>query len=200
MTLPYPSGPMLAALRSATASRHAALDEASSMLRAEHVTTAQYVAFLRCMLAVVRPLEERVHAIAGFAELVPDVQLRRRAWRLIGDLQAAGAAEQPRTDAPNLPPIETTSQALGCGYVLEGSSLGGAVLARTLGPLLQLTVSDGMSYWGAYGDQVGPMWLRFVHVLESWARGVSQTERDVVVESARDTFDSFILEMKQRAP
>jgi heme oxygenase len=194
----HSSGSMLAALRSATASRHAALDEASYILRPACVTTAHYVAFLRCMLAIVRPLEERVHALAGFVELVPDLQLRRRAWHLAADLQAIGATDVPRLDAANLPAIETTSQAFGCGYVLEGSSLGGVVLARTLGPALQLSASNGLSYWSAYGDQVGPMWLRFVSALEGWARNVTAVEREAVVESARATFDTFILEMNQR--
>jgi heme oxygenase len=197
MAHPHPSGSMLAALRSATASRHAALDDASYLLHAEHVTTAHYVAFLRCMLAVVRPLEERLQALAGFAELVPDGQLRQRAWRLSGDLHSIGAPDLPRLDAAKLPPIETTSQAFGCGYVLEGSSLGGAVLSRTLGPLLQLSASDGMSYWSAYGDQVGPMWLRFVAALEAWASNVGFAERDAAIESARATFDAFILQMNQ---
>jgi heme oxygenase len=189
------SGSMLAQLRYATAARHATLDGASSILHATTITRAQYGAFLRCMRDVVSPLEERIHAIADFQRLLPDAQLRRRAPLLTSDLEAINATDGSRHDAhdaAHLPAIDTVSQAFGCGYVLEGSSLGGAVLARTLGPLLSLSPDSGMRYWTAYGDQVGPMWLRFVAALESWASTVSLSEREVVTRTACATFDTFI--------
>jgi len=192
-------GSMLSELRSATRERHAALDEANFALRPENITRAHYIAFLRCMLAVVRPLEERMQALPLFEARMPDSQLRRRAAALTRDLHAVGAPDLPRDDAPHLPAIATVSQAFGCGYVLEGSSLGGAVLARALGPLLALAADSGMTYWTAYGDQVGPMWLRFIDALESWASRVSASERQVVTATASATFDTFIRQVTARS-
>jgi heme oxygenase (biliverdin-IX-beta and delta-forming) len=188
---------MLAELRGATASRHAALDHASSALRPARITRTHYTTFLRCMLAIVRPLEERIQALAGFEQLIPDAPLRRRARCLANDLQALGAPELPPLDASELPALETYAQAFGCSYVLEGSSLGGAVLARTLGPVLQLATRSGLSYWNAYGDRVGPMWLSFVTALELWAVDASACERQVVIESACATFDAFIRQISE---
>jgi heme oxygenase len=195
------SGSMLAQLRHATAARHAALDGASFILHATTITRAQYGSFLHSMRDVVSPLEERIYAIADFQRLLPDAQLRRRASLLTSDLAAIGAADVPPDNAPaahELPAIDKLSQAFGCGYVLEGSSLGGAVLARTLGPLLSLSPHSGMRYWTAYGDQVGPMWLRFVAALESWASKVSLSEREVVTQTACATFDTFIHHLTAR--
>jgi len=189
---------MLSELRGATASRHARLDRVSLEIRPTQVTRASYVAFLRGMLAIVRPLEEGLQAFPSFEEQVPNAPLRRRAYRLTSDLQSLGVAALPRLDAPNLPAIESMSQAFGCSYVLEGSSLGGAVLARTLGPKLQLSFSAGMSYWAAYGDQVGPMWTSFVAALELWAAGATESDRRAAVASACATFDAFITQTSAR--
>jgi len=80
--------------------------------------------------------------------------------------------------------------------VLEGSTLGGAVLARTLGPRLDFSATHGMAYWNAYGDNVGPRWRTFLTALDMWATSCSHAQRHEIVTTACATFEAFITTFK----
>jgi heme oxygenase len=71
-------------------------------------------------------------------------------------------------------------------YVVEGSTLGGRLIARQVERGLGLGSNNGCSYFQCYGEQVGPMWKAFGTTL--LARCGWQDER-VVVTAARRTFD-----------
>lgn len=108
--------------------------------------------------------------------------------------EAAVAPEHLRGDAlradlaelglPCPPPIELTEMAtpahrLGAWYVLEGSRLGGAVLARQVGP----------GFPCAFLTAQGPRWAKFVELLEN----TLYQPRDIAnaVAGARATFALF---------
>lgn len=180
---------VLEQIRHATRERHATLD-AGLDLRAETLTRERYAEVLRCMAAVLLPLEERLHAVEGLRAWLPDLPRRRKSHRLTADLAAVGDARAVEPAA--VPELRDVSEAMGCAYVLEGSTLGGAVLARTLGPTLGLTPEHGMSFWTAYGTEVGAMWRHFTAALEAWSREAAAAQRERAVEGAARTFDAFI--------
>lgn len=103
---------LLDQLRLHTRTRHATLDAAIDV-------TARYPAFLQASLAALDELEP---AIARWRPIAA----RREALR--ADLAELGAPAIPAVPLPFAP--ATPVEALGCAYVVEGSALGGAVLAK----------------------------------------------------------------------
>ncbi|HEY0710870.1 MAG TPA: biliverdin-producing heme oxygenase [Polyangia bacterium] len=178
------------ALRAATASRHAALDAAVAF-DAATITRAEYGRFVTRLCALVIPLETRLHAIDGFRARLPEAEARRKSAALVADLAVLGHGPRPAV-LVQIPRIESEGAAWGCSYVLEGATLGGAVLARQMGPALGLAPGRGLSYWTVYGDQVGALWRSYLAALESWAASAPPREHGEAVEAAVATFDAFL--------
>lgn len=112
------------ALRAGTAEYHDVVD--SLFGRFDMSDRRQYGAFLlghaRVLLATERALEQ-----GGIERLVPDWPERARADMLRADLHALGLPMPPLLPFASL----STEDALwGAAYVLEGSKLGGAILAK----------------------------------------------------------------------
>jgi heme oxygenase len=197
------SNALLARLRQATTSLHERLDSRLDLQPAT-VTREKYAAFLHAMLAVVPELEQRITRVPHWTEAMPEAERRLRSGFITRDLQALGLGidtePHARTPLPPLPAIETLGQAFGASYVLEGSALGGAVLARTIGPALGLTPESGVTYWSAYGSDLRGMWTEFVAALERWAGDASEPERESVIETAIATFEAFLQVCGKAAP
>lgn len=90
---------------------------------------------------------------------------RRKAHLLAADLACLGLS---RSSIGALPkpcglrvPMATRAEALGAMYVLEGSTLGGQLIARRVSAVLGLRPGAGCSYYCAYGPAVGTMWREF---------------------------------------
>lgn len=66
---------------------------------------------------------------AGFADALDDWPERKRAGAVAADLAAIGEAPPPPLAAP---PLDTPAARWGAAYVVEGSRLGGALLARSV--------------------------------------------------------------------
>ncbi len=87
--------------------------------------------------------------------------------------------------------------ALGAMYVLEGSTLGGAVIRRELAknPNIANQVAD-FHYYGCYGSLIGERWKNFLGLLNAWAD--TDEKQDAVVQKAKDTFKLFERLLAQR--
>lgn len=112
------------ALRTATAADHDAVDRAFG--RFDLSDRDDYARFLTAQAAAFLPVEAALDRAPGIA-LVEDWDQRRRSDALTGDLAALGVAP-PRPLAA--PPLADAEAVLGALYVLEGSRLGGSLLAR----------------------------------------------------------------------
>jgi heme oxygenase len=75
---------------------------------------------------------------------------------------------------------------LGVLYVLEGSTLGGAVLRRHLAAAFGLT-DAGLRYYSPYGTHPKPHWVAFSERMNAIELNVA--EADAIVEAARETFE-----------
>ena len=151
---------MLEALRAATRDHHAAL-EAALDLTAEGLDLAAYRRVLARFYGFHAALEPRLEAAAPWEDLGWAFDVRRKLPLLRRDLAALGLdpAALPRCDA--LPPLAGLQAALGCMYVIEGSTLGGQQLARHFARHLGLEATTGAAYFGSYGAEVGPRWRDF---------------------------------------
>lgn len=113
------------ALREATAAQHDAVDAAFGGY--DLADRDDYRAFLMAQAAAFLPVEAAIDA-AGGARVLADWPLRRRGAALVADLAALG--ETPVAAAP--PALDDDAAVLGAIYVLEGSRLGGTMLARSI--------------------------------------------------------------------
>jgi heme oxygenase (biliverdin-IX-beta and delta-forming) len=154
-------------------------------------------------------LERRIGSLASYRELlarfygfhsvwepaaesiIADPSLfrgRRKAQHLKKDLRALGMCDTEIVSLPRcrpLMPMPTAAAVLGAMYVVEGSTLGGAIIARQIHRRFGLTADTGCAYFRSYGAEVGPMWKAFGVALV----GLSPPEaEDEVVSSANRTF------------
>lgn len=115
---------------------------------------------------------------------------RRRLDDLVADLVALGLTPQRIAGLPlcrGAPNLSGPSEALGALYVLEGSTLGGQIIARRVARDLGLAPHTGCAYYAAHGRETGTMWR------DTRARLAAQAESgpaaaDAMVSSARATF------------
>jgi heme oxygenase len=113
---------------------------------------------------------------------------RRKTDLLDKDLKALGMGEDEILTLPRcrpLMPMPTRAAALGAMYVVEGSTLGGAIIARQVERALGLTTESGCAYFRSYGAAISPMWKSFGAALLASS---SPEADDEIVASANRTF------------
>ena len=187
MTLPrVPTASSLRdTLRSATAGAHAALDGAL-MPPGARWTRERYVAFLQATLAVVSAAEPAV--TAGLPDFAPCGE-RTRASRLRDDLVALGQRAFP-PPSPAFADVPGAAAAYGTAYVLEGSQLGGRVIAGHVAGALALG-DDGLAYLRPAGAPAGSRWKTFVAGLDAFGAVAGERDWDIAAAWASHTFAAF---------
>lgn len=165
-------------LRAATSAQHERVDAAYSAF--DLGQRSGYRAFLSAHAQILLPLEAELER-SGIESMLDDWSQRRRGTALLCDL-----ADMDGT--PPAPLLEHASKPAGwcwgAAYVLEGSRLGGRVLAKRVGdadpsaPLRYLTHSSE-----------SPLWLRFLEKLEE--QGPAYPWSDLLA-GANDTFVRFL--------
>jgi heme oxygenase len=153
-------------------------------------TREEHVQFLAMMLGFVGAWETRLHDTLD-PELRPVYGGRWKAARLAEDLRVCGLSRERIRALPTcraLPCLEGVPRMLGSMYVLEGSTLGGQVIARHLEARLGFREGHGYSYFVCYGTEAGERWRAFRRVLVEH----SGPETDpLMIEAARETFQSL---------
>ncbi|WP_288582855.1 biliverdin-producing heme oxygenase [uncultured Methylobacterium sp.] len=117
---------------------------------------------------------------------------RRRLDRLTADLHHLGLDDAAIRALPRpaaVPPRDR-AEAFGSLYVLEGSTLGGQVIARHVTQQLGLTGEDGCRYYRGHGRDTGAMWKAFRLRL---AEEAGTNGAEAIVASATRTFDTMRL-------
>ena len=121
-----------------------------------------------------------------------DWESRRKTPWLRRDLQALGRSEAELDGIPicdALPALDSLGRAFGVLYVLEGSTLGGRLIAQALEKRLGLTAASGAAFFNAYGDQLLPRWQGFRQRLA--AAATTQAVEQQMIGAARETFEAF---------
>ncbi|MCB8880058.1 biliverdin-producing heme oxygenase [Acidisoma cellulosilytica] len=162
-------------LRAATASAHAEVDRIFT--RFDLTTLAGYSAFLSAHAAALLPTEAWLDAHA--AKAITDWPSRRRAHYLTADLAALGDVPPPVMPFDS---ASTPAAVIGVLYVVEGSRLGGRVLARRLSPGLPATYLTPPS-----GD--APSWPSLLQRLDDLVTDTASEES--ALAAALLTFDRF---------
>lgn len=162
-------------LRSATADDHRRLDALFG--RIELSTIEGYRRFLVAH-ALALPAVERELDAAGFSAQWPEWPQGRR-WPLLqADLRDLGIEPPPPLPFRLRATVQT---GWGCAYVLEGSRLGGRLLAQRLPP--------GLPSRYLTCEHPSMTWLQFLRCLESAIGGCAEVDDAVVAAVA--TFGLF---------
>jgi len=186
-----PANPLLARLRAETHERHARLD--SIVGTAQLTTREAYEQFLIASLLAVSAVEPGVARRLGanFESL--------RGERLRSDLRALGGP----ASADHLPALEpydppNEAAAWGSAYVLEGSALGGLVLAQRVQAALGSDVPLG--YLSLRGTSTPAHWRDFLARLTRFARDASDQAHSQAAGAARLTFDLYLAAFRRGFP
>jgi len=170
-----PSG-LRAMLRAATIVDHGRLDKMAAGLDVGQ--PEGYRAFLLWHARVLPVLEERL----GMAPELPDWAERRRAAVLVADIRALGLGAPEPCPAP---PLVNLFECIGALYVLEGSRLGAAVLARRV----ESAQPHAPRAFLTHGKDA-QLWRRFLIWLE--AQPIADGAAADMVAGARATFAAYI--------
>lgn len=173
-------------LKERTSPSHQALEQRMVALIQQIRSGEDYAKFLKLMYGYYAAVEGR---IAEFVDNRPpkDFKKRRKADRLLNDIsQFSNPGSVNLCD--RLPAVHSYAGALGAMYVLEGSVLGGKMIAKMIRGQLHLQDSAGLSFFLGYGDDTGAMWQAFKEDLE---QPFNEDEKEEVVQAANDTFVRF---------
>jgi heme oxygenase len=156
-----------------------------------------YRMLLMSLYGFYAPLEEQIRGAPAAASCGIDVGERRKIPLLIADLRHLGISEPAIRllgRCERLPRLDSPSQVMGCLYVVEGSTLGGRVLARRLDMLLG-PGKEGRRFFLAHGDLCSLMWRRFCDVLETYR---APGQREAMAETASQTFAALETWLRSR--
>ncbi|WP_165251918.1 biliverdin-producing heme oxygenase [Paludisphaera soli] len=178
---------MMSRLKEVTRPHHEAVEETLGRFKLTSSLDG-YRRVLRRFHAVHLTAESAFQRLDGWDAIGIDPAERRKLPLLEADLRALGddeAVAAPSAEAP-LPPLTDLPRALGAMYVLEGSTLGGRYITKSVGASLGLTPGRGCSYFASYGDRVGPMWRSFGAAVDAFA--TTEEVRGAIADSADATF------------
>ena len=179
-----------ARLRDATREEHVAAETAFA-LDVRLAGREAYAGMLTDLRGFYVPAEAAVAAVAGWSRLTPSIEIRSRsrAALLDRDLKDLGIAV-PCDGAQALPPaLPSLAHGLGSLYVLEGSALGGRVVARRA----RAAMGDDLpvAFFSSAGrHDLGADWRALTAALDAFGVGRVAARR-AVVDAASATFTAL---------
>lgn len=163
----------------------------------EDLTLPRYVACLQQIHAIVSAWETAAQQQAAALKDAPWLQSlladRRREPLLRRDLTFFASPVDTNAN-PLLPPTPDTASLLGAMYVMEGSTLGGQLIARHVERVLPLSDGNGSKFFRGHRDQTGPLWKEFCEVLQT---RVPESDTPAVIDAAKKMFAAFGNWMRQ---
>jgi heme oxygenase (biliverdin-IX-beta and delta-forming) len=171
-------------LREATADSHQQLEEKLFPFIKTINSHKEYGKLLNAFYGYIFPVQERIAAHIDH-NIVPDMDQRRNAALITGDLLTI-SIKPDHQFAVDLPAIDDHASAIGALYVLEGSTLGGKIISKTISERLGKT--EGFSFFRGYGAETGPRWKKFTQYLE---HDQHIPDAEIIANSAVKTFTLF---------
>ena len=148
-------------LRTATRSAHHAIDHhplLAPLVRPE-LSLEHYGRVLRSFLWLYTPLQDAF--ALSIAQAGGGFELADRVSWLQADLTRLGLNRDLPPEPWLVPAMDSTEKLVGALYVVEGSTLGGQVIARQLSASLGFTAQHGARFFNGWGEQTEARWLAF---------------------------------------
>ncbi|MCB0168098.1 MAG: biliverdin-producing heme oxygenase [Anaerolineae bacterium] len=181
---------ILCRLKDETAGRHRVVEQ---LARADRIldhtlTLAQYSRLIVANYAIHQLIEPQLLPLFS-PPWVDRLQLAQRSRLTALQYDLA----QLNLNPPGFPQltylIQTIPQALGALYVLEGATLGGAVILKALQKNPHVNGVAPFHYYGLCGRNTRALWLGFCQTLNEWVD--SSDVGDAIVAAAQETFDFY---------
>ena len=154
-------------------------------------TASDYVQFLSRTLGFIEPIEELLHSQSVAALTTPLwAPNAKRAPLIKQDLESMGMSLAEIAALPRmakLPSVETTGQMMGVSYVIEGSMMGGLVLAKQVKKHLSLDESVMSFFLPEEPKSVAGRFEQFAHAFDGFAR--CSCEEEQALAAAHQTFE-----------
>jgi heme oxygenase (biliverdin-IX-beta and delta-forming) len=178
-------------LKEETSVVHTRLEKNSllkTLLQAD-IQLGQYQHILGLFWGFFAPLESLVLSFREIDLWLPDFAHRRKAEWIRLDLQNMGLEVNPNKMCNDLPRVRTLDQALGCLYVMEGSTLGGNIIARHIHKTLGIEKDTGLAFFSGYGEQTSAKWKSFQQALGNYWQHTGKS--DDIIGAAKETFEKL---------
>jgi heme oxygenase len=146
----------------------------------------EYERILQWFYGFIFPLENSIEQKIK-PQILPDIAERKKSQLILQDLVALGSSI---TDIPinhDLPNIQHQEHAIGAMYVLEGSTLGGKIIANML-TKNAASFKNSIHYFTAYGKETGSKWRIFLEHMNQYQ---STAQVETIIETANETFLKF---------
>lgn len=175
-------------LRSQTQDAHKALEATplSIKLMSPDITRESYMQYLQRMQPVIAFYEQQVYP--ALTNIVPDIAKRNKLHWMNQDMQILNA-DKPATFSFQPVIKNSAAYALGSMYVIEGSTLGGKMIAKHVEKILGFNSETGASFFGGYGAETGVLWKSFLQTMCDYT--VANNAEDELIEGAVDTFKAI---------
>lgn len=181
-------------LRKHTATAHKRIEKVPALARliASDLHLAEYKKIIAAMHTFHATIEPAIaQALGG----IPDAQAcldGQRLEALADDLCFLGVS--PTAERAPIPFFHCTANALGSLYVIEGSNLGGRIIARHIASSLALGPGNGARFYGGItAESVRYRWSLLNKILDTY---VDDTNIDDLTAGACATFESLELWMR----
>jgi heme oxygenase len=185
-------------LKAQTRLAHDLVERSALPLLAQDLTLSSYRKFLGRLAKFISLHEPIIEESNDFDPWINqlDYSKRKKLASLLRDyyqLEGLCFDEQDYHIKPDLQaplPLETTAQRLGFLYVLEGSTLGGLIIAKRLEMVLQLSSIGGIHYFNIYRNETWTKWTQFIKVLNNYCHQ-NPTQYEAILQSSLQTFTSY---------
>ncbi|HEY1199369.1 MAG TPA: biliverdin-producing heme oxygenase [Niastella sp.] len=175
-------------IKNYTKLEHAALEKHLIGIIKRIRTKEQYIHLLRMFYGFYQALEVEMEQYLTH-ELIPDIKQRRKSDALLQDIKDLGGNEMQFSMQVDTPVINNYARALGAAYVLEGSTLGGLIIAKMIkAQLPDIPADKGFLFFTCYGEDAQNMWKKFRTYLLALTH---KEDQDLAAETARKTFLTF---------
>jgi heme oxygenase len=151
-------------LRASTDPMHKGLEanKISQALMSPGVNLTDYAFYLRCMGEVISTFDMKV--LPAVSSIITDAESRKKRKDIDADLEflyQQGAEKKEAKPFLGFGGNPSLAYALGYCYVIEGSTLGGRVILKQVGPALKLD-NGGTQFFSGYGAETGKYWKDFL--------------------------------------
>lgn len=201
------SFPLLDRLRRETAEAHQQLEDFLDIPSVIH-SVESYTRLLAGFYGFHRGVEEALEEAGCWPVGDYDLAARLKSPWLAEDLLTLGWSRGQIERLPiclpeTLPQLQTEAggaeAALGCAYVMEGSTLGGRHISAMIAK--GSAIPEGaFRFFQGYGADTGGKWTAFLNVLAAFDAAAGVEDSDRAVQAARRTFQSFSLWMQRDLP
>lgn len=147
-----------------------------------------YLRILSLFYGYFSGLESLIDKFIGTDQL-HDYTSRRKSQSIANDIIYFEGSLPVQAIDEDLPVITNHLEAFGALYVIEGSTLGGSIIARIMRKQLNMQSNNGFEFFDGYGDKTQDMWNSFKSTLVKQTQ--TEEENQLIIKAANETFLKF---------